>query len=433
LKIFNDFKRIIANERGDLSLSGLASDIAELNTKQKSFLKEWEDMKSPINELAKLNKEGKGTAEIKEKLDKFEASVSKQEDAIEALKATIKKINEFTPVQSDEAKEKEAGKIEKKAFEDYIRKGRVNPGLKYELDGKILTVEQKDFSIGTPAEGGVLVRPELANSITQMLQDLNPLREIASVKTIGTDKMEILESTGRNAVGWVAEGAARPVTASQGFAQRYINVFELYAQPQASQWSLDDPFLDLEAWLKEELAEDFGMEEGDKFINGNGTTQPKGFLTYPAGTARLQVQQVNSGEAATLTDASIPGLIALQNELMVQYGNNARFVFNRKTRGLLRQLKIDGKFIFAPGIASVSENTILGDPYTLLAGIADVAANSLSIAYGDFSKYQIVDRFGMRMIRDNITVKGKVLFYSTTRVGGDLLNFDAIKILKTAV
>ncbi|WP_407818044.1 phage major capsid protein, partial [Staphylococcus aureus] len=73
-------------------------------------------------------------------------------------------------------------------------------------------------------------------------------------------------------------------------------------------------------------------------------------------------------------------------------------------------------------------------PVTEAEDMPNVAANSFAIAFGDFrAGYLIVDRTGVRILRDPYSAKPYVLFYTTKRVGGGVQNFEAIKLVKFGV
>jgi HK97 family phage major capsid protein len=170
--------------------------------------------------------------------------------------------------------------------------------------------------------------------------------------------------------------------------------------------------------------------EAAAFIGGNGTSQPKGILTYAAGTSFGQIQQVNSGTSAVVTADS---LVQLYFSLKDDYARNATFLMHRTTVQAVRLLKeaTTNQYLWQPGLTAGTPNTLLGVPVVLAADMPVPAASSLSVAVGDFKRgYLIVDRIGIRTLRDPFTAKPFVKFYTTKRVGGEVINTDAIKILK---
>jgi HK97 family phage major capsid protein len=260
------------------------------------------------------------------------------------------------------------------------------------------------------------------------------MRQLAAVQSISSSQFEQLKRTTRGATGgWVTETGTRAVTTTPKLGKLVIPTHEVYAEPHATQMLLDDSAINIEQWLADEIAEEFGFYENTAFINGTGAGQPRGLLTYAAGTADGQIEQVTSGDANLLTS---DGLISLQTALKEPYQVNATWLMNRATVGAIRKLKASGTgdYMWQPGLGQGQPATLLGRPVVMGADMPTVAANALAAAYGDFRRaYKIVDRMGMRVLRDPFTAKPFIKFYSTKRVGGDVTLFEAVKIHKIAV
>jgi HK97 family phage major capsid protein len=310
----------------------------------------------------------------------------------------------------------------KAAFTDYLRKGN---------EAALARLDHKALSVGTDHEGGYAVPAQLSASIVKTIRESSPIRALAGVETIATDSLEMLVDKDEAGVGWVSETAARPETDAPELAKIIIPVHEMYAEPRATQKLIDDASIDVEAWLAEKVAERFARLEASAFVNGSGVGQPRGFLTYPAGTGWGQVEQINSGSSGAV---SADGLINLQGALIPEYAANASWVMNRLTLRDVRKLKDQqGQYLWQPGLGENAPETLLGRPIAKASDMPVVGANALSIAFGDFRRgYQVVDRTGIRVLRDPFTAKPYVKFYTTKRVGGDVINFDAIKIQKLA-
>jgi HK97 family phage major capsid protein len=289
----------------------------------------------------------------------------------------------------------------------------------------------KALSVDSDPDGGYLVRPEVSSEIVKKVFESSPVRELASVQTISSDALEIIEDLDEAASGWVGERQARSETDTPQIKKIVIPAHELYANPKASQKLLDDAQVNIESWLQEKVSSKFARDEATAFVTGNGVLKPMGFLSYAAGTGFNQVEQVNSGDANLVTD---DGLLDLQGALKEDYQANATWLLKRSTLTAIRKLKDgDDNYVWQPGIANGVPSLILGKPYRLANDMPAVAANALSIAYGDFKMgYQIVDRVGIRVLRDPYTAKPYILFYTTKRVGGAVKNFEAIKIQKIA-
>ncbi len=307
------------------------------------------------------------------------------------------------------------------AFAAHFKKGDVNAAL----------------NKGTASEGGYLAPVEWDRTITDRLIKVSPMRSICAVQTISTAGFTKLFNNRGTTSGWVGEAAARPQTNTPGFSPLTYTTGEIYANPAATQQLLDDAQIDLEAWLASEVETEFAFQEGMAFLSGSGTNKPMGLLTYVTGGTNEaahpwgDIKLVKSGAAAAITSDSIVDLIyALPSE----YTANASFVLNRTTQGVIRKLKDgQGNYLWQPSFVAGQPATIAGYPATEMAGMPDVAANATPVLFGDFKRgYLIVDRAGVRVLRDPFTNKPFVQFYTTKRVGGGLLNPDVLKGMKIA-
>lgn len=313
----------------------------------------------------------------------------------------------------------------KAAFRNYLRKGS---------EGGLDALQLKALSVGTDANGGYLVPNQLSELIVKIVNESSPMRSLATVETISSDSLDLIEDNDEMAAAWADETTARSSdTNTAAIGRNTIDTFEMYAQPKATQKLIDDGAIDIEQWIAEKVAEKFARLEATAFISGNGTSAPKGILTYTAGTSFGQVQQVPSGTSATVTADS---LIQLFYALKDEYAKNATFLMHRSTLQAVRLLKeaTTNQYLWQPGLSAGAPDTLLGAPVKLAADMPTPAASSLSVAVGDFKRaYMIVDRVGIRTLRDPFTAKPFVQFYTTKRVGGKVVNSEAVKLLKLAV
>lgn len=313
----------------------------------------------------------------------------------------------------------------KAAFNMYLRKG---------MDTGLEQIQSKALSVGTDANGGFLVPNQLADLIVQIVNESSPMRALATVETISSDSLDVIEDVTDMDAAWGDETTVRSAeTTSSTLGRNTIDTFELYAQPQATQKLVDDASIDIEKWIATKVADKMARLEASAFISGNGTTQPKGILTYTAGTSFGQIQQVPTGTSAVVTADS---LIQLYYALKDEYARNASFLMHRNTIQAVRLLKeaTTNQYLWQPGLTAGTPDTLLGVPVAIAADMPVPAASSLSVALADFKRaYLIVDRIGIRTLRDPFTSKPFVKFYTTKRVGGEVVNTDAIKLLKLAV
>jgi HK97 family phage major capsid protein len=312
----------------------------------------------------------------------------------------------------------------KAAFNMYLRKG---------MESGLEQIQTKALSVGTDANGGFLVPNQMADLIVQIVNESSPLRRLATVETISSDSLDVIEDITDMDAAWGDETTVRSAeTTSSTLGRNTIDTFELYAQPQATQKLVDDGSINIEEWVARKVADKMARLEATAFINGNGTSQPKGILTYTAGTTFGQIQQINSGTSAVITADS---LVNLYFSLKDDYARNATFLMHRTTVQAVRLLKdTTNQYIWQPGLSAGTPNTLMGVPVALAADMPVPAASSLSVAVGDFKRaYLIVDRIGIRTLRDPFTSKPFVKFYTTKRVGGEVINTEAVKILKLSV
>lgn len=296
---------------------------------------------------------------------------------------------------------------------------------------------QAALTKGNDADGGYLAPVEWDRTIQQRLTTLSPMRDIAQIQEIsGPGFRKLINTTGFGS-GWVGETAARPMTSTGQMQPLDFTVGELYANPAATQQILDDAAIDLEAWIASEVETEFSLQEGVAFVAGDGVNKPRGFLTYATGGAAAAVHPAGAIPVVTAQSATAvtaDNLIDLVYALPGQLAQNARFVMNRNSMAGARKLKdTTGNYLWQPSLQAGSPSQLLGYPVTEMAAMPTPAANALPVAFGDFRRgYLIIDRIGLRMLRDAYTNKPFVHFYTTKRVGGGVVDPQAIRILKMA-
>jgi HK97 family phage major capsid protein len=319
-------------------------------------------------------------------------------------------------------------------------KGEGSPFVdKYLRKGLETGVELKAVTGVSDAAGGYAVPEEIDATIDRLLISASPIRAIANVVKVGSAGYRKLVTSGGTPSGWVSEIAGRPETDTPVFHEVAPPSGELYANPAASQAMLDDAAFDVEAWLAAEIANEFARAEGAAFVAGSGVNQPKGFLSQPATAegdgirAFGTLQFVPSGAAgAFASGAPQDRLIDLVQALRPPYRQGAVFVMNSATASVIRKFKTaDGAFLWQPGLVTGQPDTLLGHPLVEAEDMPDMAANSLSIAFGNFKAgYLIAERSETQILRDPYTHKPFVHFYATKRVGGQVSNSEAIKLMK---
>ncbi|WP_371396212.1 phage major capsid protein [Fretibacter rubidus] len=370
-------------------------------------------------------------AQIEAKSSADSLTTAKVERINAALDDQAKRIERLSIVASQPAMgQASAVNLEaKSAWADYIRSGDVTT-LK-SLEGK---------SVGTvDSEGGYVAPIEAESMIDRALEQSSPFRSIAAVRRVGAGQFKKPVSPGGASAGWAGETDARLETTAPQLDLLEFPAGELYAMPAATQMLLDDGVADVDQWLADEVRDVFSNQETAAFINGDGVNKPRGLLDYAQAANASQswgsIGTVNTGIDGDFdTDAPVDGLLDLVYAPATRYRSDASFVMNRRTVSAIRKFKdADGNYIWQPATEAGAPSTLLGYKLVEVEDMPDIASGTTPIAFGDFRRgYLIVDRQGVRVLRDPYSAKPYVLFYTTKRVGGGVQDFNAIKLLKFA-
>lgn len=319
----------------------------------------------------------------------------------------------------------------KSAFDGYVRRGDAS---------RIAKLEEKALSVGVGADGGYLVPAETEAAVNRALKAISPIRAIAGIRQVSGNVYKRPFATSGTDTGWVAETGARAQTTTPVLAELQFPTMEIYAMPAASSTLLDDSIVNIDEWLAEEVRLAFAEQEGKAFVTGDGINKPKGFLSYTT-VANASWTWGNVGYIATGVSAAFPAanpgdkILDLIYATKAPYRANGTFVTNRSTQSAIRKMKDgQGNYLWQPSTTPGEAPSLMGYAVAESEDMPDIAANSLSLAFGDFSRgYLIVDRAGIRVLRDPYSAKPYVLFYTTKRVGGGIQDFDAIKLMKFGV
>jgi HK97 family phage major capsid protein len=373
--------------------------------------------------LSQIERRSSADVVTTDKLERISSSLDDQKLALEQL------VLKSRRPALDGGRLTSAAQIEhKQAFESYVRHGQ-EAGLK--------RFEQKAMSIASDPDGGFLIPEETANEIGRRLVELSPIRSIAGVQQVSTPVLKKPFAPTGPATGWVAETAARPQTNSQVLVELSYPTSELYAMPSATSALLDDSAIDIDNWIAGEIETAFSEQENAAFVNGNGTNRPKGFLaqTLSLESAWIwgRIGYLITGANGTFAPtAPSDVLVDTVYSLRAGFRRNANWVMNRRTQAEIRKLKAtDGSYLWQPPATADGRATLMGFPVVESEDMPSIAANATPIAFGDFRRgYLIVDRMGIRILRDPYSAKPYVLFYTTKRVGGDVQDFSAIKLVR---
>lgn len=311
-----------------------------------------------------------------------------------------------------------------RALNSYLRSGKVSAAM----------------STGSQPDGGYLITPDKSGRLVELVYEQSPIRQLASVQVIGTDALEGVLDLEEGDAGWVGETETRTDSNTPKLGEWRIPVQEVYAMPKTTQRSLDDATRDLEGWLVEKAARRMARMEGAASVSGDGNKRWAGIIPYanaakPTSSNWKRIEFLKTGTSAGFgTTGAADKIIDVIQALKSVYRPGAVFFGNSLTIGAARKIKNDnGEYVFQPDMVNGFNGRLCGYPLVDFADMPDPAADSYSLGFGNLREgYQIVDRLGVRVLRDPITTKGYVKFYATKRSGGDVVNFEAIKLLKFA-
>lgn len=371
-----------------------------------------------------------------ERNDKLETMLKRRgnTEVDEKKEASLKAFNSLTVAHAAEFQRQSYGE---QSFEQYGAYLKAQATYLRKGDRMMTDAEIKAMSVGSDPDGGYWVDPDTSGRIVKKVFETSPVRQVASVQTISKDALEGFLDLNEGTAVWVTETGTRGTTNTPQIGKWRIPVHEFYAQPATTQQMLDDSAVSVEQWLADKTSDKFSRTENAAFVNGDGNGKPRGFTSYTTGTGSTgwgTLQHVPTGTNASYgtSDTGAQKLVTLVHSLKTAYRQGAVFAMNRNTVGQTRLLKdAQGAFIWLPSMQVGQPSTLLAYPVVEMEDMSDIGTGNLSVAFGNFGDgYQIVDRQGIRVLRDPYTSKPYVLFYTTKRVGGDVLNFEAIKFLK---
>lgn len=435
------------------------SDILEIKKIIEAQGQAWEEHKKTNDELLKAKAEGKAVADLEAKLAKIGEEMDKYADLKAQFEEVMTKLQR--PGAGGKADEEIAAEV--KGFNAMIRadfqsKGKAIPA---ELDVKqyaeyknaffklaagvpvdnLSSDERKALSAGSDPDGGYMLPHSTVGRMVAKIYEQSTMRQLATVQTISTDKLEGIVDNDEADAGWVSEMGSRDDTGTPQVGKYEIQAYEMYAQPKVTQKLLDDAATDVEAWLAAKVGDKFARVEGAGFTTGNGVGKPRGLFAYDTaatgddtrawGTFEHIVTGANGAFHTTKADP-LQDLIGAFKD---QYLQNASFLMRREVRTLIRKMKeaTSDRYLWEPSLQAGQPDRLMGYAARIDQYVPAVAAGSLSLAFGDFKEaYTIVDRIGVRTLRDPYTAKPYIKFYSTKRTGGGAINFEAVKFLKFA-
>lgn len=362
-----------------------------------------------------------------EKVDRISDALDRQKQVLDNL--ALKRVRPALGGRDDALSVADVER--KQAFDSYMRSG----------DERVLrSLETKDMSYGSGPDGGYLVPDEVEAEIGRRLASISPIRSIASVTQVSSAVLKKPFMVSGPVTGWVGETAARPKTGSPALDALQFPAAEIYAMPAATPSLLEDAVVNLDQWIVGEVEAAFAEQEGKALVDGDGVNMPRGFLDYDlepeADWAWGRIGYLATGAAGAFpAENPADRLIDTIYALKAGYRQNASWVMNRKSQAAIRKMKdADGNYLWQPPATAGSRAMLMGFPVVEAEDMPDIANDATPIAFGDFQRgYLVVDRAGVRVLRDPYSAKPYVLFYVTKRVGGGVQDFNAIKLLKFGV
>lgn len=434
-------------------------EIAELKSLIEKQGKAWEEFKTTNDALIAAKADGKAIGDLETKLAKISADLDKIEELKSEIEELQKKLNR--PRTEAEIKEETDLASEVKGFNmalrsDFQTKGKPAPAdlsvdeykqyksafFKMAVGTPVENLdsnERKALQAGSDPDGGYMLPHATAGRTVKKLFEQSTMRQLANVQTISSNKMEGMADLDEADAGWVSELGSRSDTGTPQVGKWEIEAHEMYAMPKASQRILDDAANDVEAWLADKVADKFGRVEGAGFTTGTGVGQARGLFSYTTAATSDDsrawgvFEHVVTGASGAFHTTKADPLQDLIGAFKPQYLQNASFLMTRGVRTAIRKMKeaTSDRYLWEPSLQAGQPDKLLGYAARVDQYVPAIAADSLSLALGDFREaYQIVDRLGIRTLRDPYTAKPYVVFYSTKRTGGGAVNFEAVKFLK---
>lgn len=434
------------------------SDILEIKKLIEAQGQAWEEHKKTNDELLKAKAEGKAVTDLEAKL----AKLSDEMDKLAELKADFDKfiLESQRPGASkgDENTEAECKQWNAMLRADFQSKGRSIPAevsvdayaqyksafyslVRHGDIERLSADERKALSAGSDPDGGYLLPTPTVGRMVKKVYEQSTMRQLANVLTISTDALEGIVDNDEADAGWVSEMGARNDTDTPQVGKYRIEAHEMYAQPKVTQKLIDDAATDVEAWLADKVADKFARVEGNAFWNGDGVGKPRGLAAYTTAAtgdgsrAWGTFEHVLTGANGAFHTTKADPLQDLLGAFKDQYLQGATFVMRREVRTLIRKMKeaTSDRYLWEPSLQAGQPDRLLGYPVRIDQYIPAITTGSLSLAFGDFREaYTIVDRIGVRTLRDPYTAKPYIRFYSTKRTGAGAVNTEAVKFLKFA-
>lgn len=433
------------------------SDIIEVKNLIEAQGQAWGEFKKTNDEILKAKADGKAVGDLETKLAAISTDLDKLDDLKTQFDEVMKKASR--PIVGDSKAEADL-ETEIKSFNHMLRadaqsKGRMVADIdaktyqdyksgffKLVRSGNVESLnadERKAMQAGSDPDGGYLLPAPTVGRIVSKVYDQSVMRQLANVVTISANDLEGIVDNDEADAGWVSEIGSRADSGTPQVGKYKIEAHEMYAMPKVTQKLIDDAAVDVEAWLAAKVADKFARVEGAGFTTGNGVGQPRGLFSYTTAATADDTrawgtfEHVITGASGDFHTTKADPIQDLLGAMKDQYLQNAQFLMRREVRTKIRKMKetTSDRYLWEPSLQAGQPDRLLGYAARVDQYVPAIAASSLSLAFGDFREaYTIVDRIGIRTLRDPFTAKPYIVMYSTKRTGGGAVNFEAVKFLK---
>lgn len=434
------------------------SDIIDIKNIIEAQGKAWEEHKKTNDALIAAKADGKAIGDLEAKLAKVSGDLDKFGDLKSQFEAVMTKLQRPGAGKEDESVAAEVKGFNAMIRADFQSKGKSAPApldaagygeyksafFKLAAGVTIDSLgadERKALSAGSDPDGGYMLPHSTVGRMVSKIYEQSTMRQLATVVNISTDKLEGVVDNNEADAGWVSELGARTDTGTPQVGKWEIQAHEMYAMPKISQKLIDDAATNVEAWLAGKVADKFARVEGAAFTTGNGVGKPRGLFAYPTAATSDDTrawgtfEHVKTGANGAFHTTKADPLQDLIGAMKDQYLQNAQWLMRREVRTALRKMKeaTSDRYLWEPSMQAGQPDRLLGYAARVDQYVPAIATGSNSLAFGDFKEaYTIVDRIGVRTLRDPFTAKPWIVFYSTKRTGGGAISFDAVKFLNFA-
>lgn len=359
---------------------------------------------------------GAKMSETVDALKRINEDLNKHEERVAAMeKALAERNRPGSEEKSEEAQEKES----KAALFKYIQRG----------EAALTPEHKKSLQVSDSSMGGYTAPAQLETTIIARVIEMDPMEEIATTIDTSNNSVEFVTDDADPTPVGVAEAGTRSETTGQTFGKVIIPTHECYAELIATRQLLEDNVMNLESYVTNKASRLIASKQGSWFISGNTVNQPEGIMSSTL------VNYTAGGHASQLTDElGSKAIVTMIHAVKEAYAMNAYLLMNRTTLGVIRNMADgQGRPLWQPNYAAQMPPTILGERYKVSFSMPDIGANAYPILYGDInSAYVVVRRTGLGVIRDELTQKGFVVLYFWRRLGGKVVNSEAVRKLKIA-